>query len=442
MNSFHQEEWRTYLDLELVESMTRTAVGLAHNLRDPLILMNRIYESRRSTPGQRPLFADDMCSGSMPAALLFDHLDRTYPGQGFDAVAHAHLVTAMNNLQDPASPRSNMLGLHSGLAGACYIPYLCSRHMRRYTLLLEQLDTYFLERLAESIERFSTTSADPWRSFDVISGSSGIIRYLLARRDDHRFRAFLNTLVEGLVERSKHVNTVDGFYTPFEKLPSDRHRDLFPNGYVDCGMAHGLGGVLAALSLVRLAGESYPQLENSIKSISGWLIHHRLGSTSAANWPMGIDPTRADRNEATQLAWCYGTPGISIALLLGGQALGDASLREEAISSFKSISTQKEALSHIKRRSILCHGVAGLLQIAFRFLQLTRDDEILQFASTLSTKLVNAYQSGNKDHSSSEWSDWSGSAGDFLEGEIGVALVLASARPGPIPVWDQTMMIA
>jgi lantibiotic modifying enzyme len=251
----------------------------------------------------------------------------------------------------------------------------------------------------------------------------------------------MKELVNDLIDRSQCIDTEKGFLVASDKLPSKYHMERFPNGCVDCGMAHGVPGVLASLSLVQLFGKHVPRLNNTIQVLSKWILSQKLEAHAAPRWPMGVGPDSSSSNYATQLAWCYGTPGVSNALLLAGQATGDESLQQVALETFKSITAQSSELAHIEQSAVLCHGVAGLLQMTFRFLQVGFDAELQSLATRLSTKLIVQMEGYLGDMQSSPNLGSAYLALDLLDGAVGTALVLATGEARIEPAWDQMLLL-
>jgi hypothetical protein len=104
----------------------------------------------------------------------------------------------------------------------------------------------------------------------------------------------------------------------------DFYRQHFPGGYFNCGMAHGLPGLLAALSLAHIQGYAYPDLREALVYMSDWLLGHCIYDARGINWPGGIplevahNPVALSALTGTWSAWCYGAPGVSRSLWLTG----------------------------------------------------------------------------------------------------------------------------
>ncbi|EPJ34320.1 putative Subtilin biosynthesis protein SpaC [Streptomyces afghaniensis 772] len=130
-------------------------------------------------------------------------------------------------------------------------------------------------------------------------------------------------------------------------------------GHGNNGMAHGIAGPLAVLSLALREGISVPGQEEAVGTFATWLDRHgaHYWSTTAhldAEPPPAAEPARQ--------SWCYGQPGIARAQQLAALALGDTARRRAAEDTVAVILTDPLRLARITD-STLCHGWAGLLML-------------------------------------------------------------------------------
>lgn len=201
--------------------------------------------------------------------------------------------------------------------------------------------------------------------FDLIRGLAGVGAYLLRR--DPAGRA-AHAVLEYMVRLTEPVTfggeTLPGWWTA--SGPSGRPDGRFPGGHANCGMAHGIGGPLALLSLAALQGVTIPGHLPAIASICAWLDHWRASNEAA--WPYWV--TRAelrtgrvsDRGPARP-SWCYGTAGLARAQQLASLATGDAIRQRWAEDTLIHALTDPNQRAAITDSS-LCHGYAGLAHLA------------------------------------------------------------------------------
>jgi hypothetical protein len=147
---------------------------------------------------------------------------------------------------------------------------------------------------------------------------------------------------------------------------------ISPYGNLNCGLAHGVPGLLALLALAYRAGARVPGQGDAINRLGTWLVRHRTHDRWGVSWPafvpLGADgverPTSA--REPSRTAWCYGSPGIARALWLAGDALSQPHLQTLAVEAMDAVFRRPVTQRGIDSPTF-CHGVAGLLQITLRF---------------------------------------------------------------------------
>ena len=204
----------------------------------------------------------------------------------------------------------------------------------------------------------------PWRVYDAITGLAGIGRVLLAAvQSGHDAEPGLLAALETLttMARTRH-GARPGWWSPAEQHPGDTQQD--PSGVAATGMAHGIAGPLAFLSLAHLAGYSLAGQDTAITEAARWLLRWQTAGTGT--WPPCVTGTELDTGAARpaagrQDAWCYGTPGISRALALAGQATSDPALTGAASAAITSLAARPGSQWDVQGPA-LCHGYAGVLQ--------------------------------------------------------------------------------
>jgi hypothetical protein len=238
-------------------------------------------------------------------------------------------------------------------------------------------------------------------------------------------------------------NGVPRWHTPVAMLWDERTKEAYPNRFLNCGLAHGVPGVLAFLAIAARQGAgTVPGLREAIVAAGNWLEQNRLDDHWGVNWPTAVPLALVDNGGGPELsadsavsapdgpgrcAWCYGSPGIARALWLAGEAIDDAGFRELAISAMECVYRRPIAARQIDSLTF-CHGVAGLFTeqgrvLASQILAGYRPETLLGFRDLEA--------SGNE-------IDQPG----LLDGACGIALVLlASAMPFQ-PVWDRLFLLS
>jgi Lanthionine synthetase C-like protein len=129
-----------------------------------------------------------LAQGYAGLVVMFGYLDASFPGEGWDIVAHEHLERAVSGLsmayENKRVPRA---GLFSGLAGLAFAACYVSRNGSRYQRLLGRLDAAIVPQALELAFRVSRQTAGPVSDFDLVSGLSGLaINRIASWLVDHR----------------------------------------------------------------------------------------------------------------------------------------------------------------------------------------------------------------------------------------------------------------
>jgi lantibiotic biosynthesis protein len=240
-------------------------------------------------------------------------------------------------------------------------------------------------------------------------------------------------------------------------LFDDTARISYPLGNLNCGLAHGIPGVLSLLSLVRLSGLSFELLDEAIGTSATWLTTHRLDDEWGVNWPSAISlqlaevdgrevlaevDVRDSPGGPSRTAWCYGSPGIARALWLAGCALRRDDFKKLAINAMEAVFCRPIAVRGIDSPTF-CHGVAGLLGIAMRFANETGSAVFRDECQKLTKQILSTFQPDsllgfrNLEHGGNQ-TDQPG----FIDGAAGVAAVLLSAATGVEPGWDRVFLLS
>jgi hypothetical protein len=210
-------------------------------------------------------------------------------------------------------------------------------------------------RLAAAHRRQASGTLPHLAEWDLVRGLTGLAALLLSRRPiAPRLPDVLSCLVALAHPAHSCGRRLPGWWSPVG--PDGQE---MAGGHGNNGMAHGIAGPMAVLSLALREGVSVPGQEEAIATFATWLDQHgtRYWSTTAhlaADQPPASEPTRQ--------SWCYGRPGIARAQQLAALALGDPVRRQAAEDTVATLLTDPLHLARITD-STLCHGWAGLLAL-------------------------------------------------------------------------------
>jgi len=245
--------------------------------------------------------------------------------------------------------------------------------------------------------------------------------------------------------------SVPAWYTPPSFLYDEAARQTYPYGNLNCGLAHGLPGILAYLALARKTEVSYvskEKLDEAIIAAADWLCRNRADDDYGINWPTVVPLTATGAQDdsrragPSRSAWCYGAPGVARSLWLAGEAVGRADYCDLAVSAMEGIFRRPVKARMIDSPSF-CHGVAGLLAITLRFARDIGSGAFAAESENLTRQILEAYRPEsllgfrNLEHRNNE-TDQPG----LLDGAAGVALVLLSTATGVEPSWDRVFLLS
>lgn len=290
---------------------------------------------------------------------------------------------------------------------------------------------------------------DPWPgSFDLIRGLAGIGTYALERLPRASARHQIELVVDrlaGLVEAVAGQPGHTWRTQPSPLFPATSNR--YPNGHFDVGLAHGVAGPIAFLAEVLLRvpdapADTKPLLEGALR----WLRTQRLSGARSV-YPSMYGPDDDSRAPA-RLAWCYGDPGVAVALLAAGRALGDETLVAEARELAYRCAGVGAVEGHIEDAG-LCHGSAGLGHVLNCLGQGLGDEHVLDlarhwFAYTLDHRTDEALAGFPTLHrrigAGYDGTPTRDPDPGILEGAAGVGLALLSTVSDVAPWWDGLLL--
>lgn len=361
--------WHASLDPVLQKQVRDVLVVLADRLADPEHVLAHIQSQPESHWSATSLF-----SGLPGLALFFFFLARATREQQWFALARRYLALAGEATQQQplATPRA---------IGQFLLALFCFEQGEQGETSLRKARCSLETSLAKLAvdEQWMKQAHQAHRTppaYDTM-GMSGLLGALIspAQRDDgltlKALGAYIQQLVAFVAPLDPQRETrwaVPASYFPAQEK---RYHDAL---IVNCGLAHGLPGPLAALSLAHLSGWNVPHQQEAIRCLTSWLLTHRLTMPWGIDWPavipLGLPLSEVQALPPARTAWCYGTPGVARACWLAGHALGDVVVQETALTAMEAVLRRPTDTRQIDSCS-LCHGKAGLLLLAVLFFQET-----------------------------------------------------------------------
>ena len=371
-----------------------------------------------------------LAGGLAGQALFFTYLAQAWSRDGDRERAVQSLEEAVDALTEVEMGPS----LYSGFTGVAW----AAEHLQDRLFdpdtedPNEMIDDVLLDYLAQS----------PWtKEFDLIVGLVGIGVYALERLPRPAAKKCLESVVDRLAEATENKPEGTAWLTlPGFLLAGQRER--FPRGYYNLGLAHGIPGVIAFLSLVCAAGQAVSKARPLLDGAVCWMLSQKLPGGDGSNFAYHTGPDI--ESVPARSAWCYGDPGIAAALLYAARCAGEPAWESEAIRI-----ARDAAKRPLKEMGVLdaglCHGAAGLGHIFNRMFQATGEEDLEEAARFWLGRALEMRKPGRGIAGFSAWlgseERWINDPG-LLTGTAGIGLALLAAITPVEPLWDRMLLVS
>ena len=268
--------------------------------------------------------------------------------------------------------------------------------------------TFFSEYFARDFEY----------EFDLVSGLSGIGLWSLSFQDKRCAESITRTVVEKIVTQSVEEPGGMTWRTPPVRqhyVDPDQGRPEY-----NLGLAHGVPGVIAFLSLLAQSAYTSCASERLLGQAVNWLLCNALSDPSG-----GFFATTAKEETPSRLAWCYGDLGCAVSLHVAGVALGDSLIAGRAKEIALAASRRRREDSLINDSGI-CHGSAGAALILEYFADIYVDESISS-AAQMWWQDLDADRTKSVEGEYLFWNHWTNKyavSDGLLSGMAGVALAM------------------
>jgi lantibiotic modifying enzyme len=372
----------------------------------------------------------DVGRGDAGEAVLFAYLAEACDETRYHRHVEVLLARCMEGIASDHLPA----GLYGGFAGIAWaFAHLAKRGVASADVDLTEVDG----ALIKTIEAEHLVGP-----FDVVSGLSGLSVYAVERLPDPAAHQALRLIVQQLESRS--VQTASGAaWKTTPELGSEATTAEFPDGHYDLGLAHGVPGVLAALSKACAAGGGNEATRVLIREVARWVLSQRLPDGSRSAFPHTVGPEPGLRGPS-RLAWCYGDLGVAVALLEAAEAGGGDELRSTAGRLAAEAAMRTLETSGVADAG-LCHGSGGLAVLFNRLYQATGGQALLDAARfwcrcTIAGRREGTGFAGYTCQLPPGQPLREGVQEGFLMGAAGIALALLAAATDIEPMWDRVLL--
>ncbi|UUU22844.1 lanthionine synthetase C family protein [Streptomyces sp. DSM 40750] len=367
--------------------------------------------------------------------------------------AHAHLSAALGS-----GIRLLPQSLFGGMVALAFAGHTAATGFGGYATMLAGLDRHITDqvRMRARADRERVRTGEPigaWDRYDVLGGTTGIGRYLLARYEsaaEPAVRQAAGLALTDVLESLVAVATTDDIARHGTRLPTWWITDGLEHGlaeHANFGLAHGVCGPLALLSVSWRAGFRVDRQDEAIERIMALLSRWRTTDDAGPRWPHLVTAAHIESGKPPERgrdSWCYGAAGAARAVYLAGAALDRADWRADAHAALRGALTA--ANDELILDSALCHGWAGLLQIVLRMAHDSADPSYHAVADGLAVRVMGGFDPEapfgfRYRHALAPRAlDRPG----FLEGAAGIALALHTYATGNVPAtsWDSALLVS
>lgn len=267
--------------------------------------------------------------------------------------------------------RIMFLGMFSGLGKEAFAVNIFARRTGQLQTFSRKLNTLLLDFAYQYINMIeSSTLFNSTQFYDVISGVSGVLYYLLdfewEIHDKKKITAIVNYLLRLKDEKEYLGDRRLAFFVPYESLRTNSLRMLFPSGYLDLGVAHGIIGVGIALAKAYYCGYEADKIADFCIFLKKFYADTKKERNGIPVWPQQISwQEYINRTYAVNMfsrpSWCYGNLSIIKGFYKIDQYLRIKNSEENILILQKILEQSSNKFNFVS--PCICHGIASLILI-------------------------------------------------------------------------------
>ncbi len=369
--------------------------SIAERLQDPKNVQKIAETSMSRIEGPSSQWQSySFAHGFAGIAFFYSAMDKAYPGNNWGKIAQKYILEALDHFKEHKSVNGSLFGGLAGISLGMSSIQNGSDHFHKFH---EGIDDWLIEDVTRSIlsiiPRFlSRDTLIPPFFYGYASGLSGIISYLLTRKDHPYLQQLAKTCVNDLAKLmlTKKIvgqSEVEAWYYTNDLLAPIYHTPDFERGY-NSSMAYGVTGCLTALSSAATEGIRSDSIFRAIEHIAFWLketYQYVFGNcywNSIISTERKIDALPA-HHEGFQNTWILGWPSVAKSLFLASKALKNEVLfqfSQDLCAKF----IEKEPVFFLGGSSFY-FGIAGFISTLYPIAKETNNQPLLQTIRKLTT---------------------------------------------------------
>ena len=385
-----------------------------------------------------------LSSGYPGIILLYSELERQFPYENWKELKHKFIGLLVDQIH---STGLNSTSMFSGISGVATAVFAASNNREDYSKLLSKLNELLVYNIKLELDNMDIKNAK-MEDYDIIEGLAGKLNYLLLVSDDEKNREIISKVLNKLIvytnDKEYLGRNIMGFHISPNNMFLEFEKEMFPNGFINTGFAHGISGVL--MSLVNAANKNIiveGQIV-TIEKIMDILLKSIIRNNKRMYWDYVISFEEFINKKkiifdkkltSYRDAWCYGVPGISLALYSAADFLKKENIKMDLIEALKESFNYSTNIDG----PILCHGFGGNLVIYNEIKKLSKskelDEIILNSIERIEEYYDDEYEFGYYNIENINGVRRRVNDPAFLDGALGVLLVLIDFHLGSKTNW-------
>lgn len=335
-----------------------------------------------------------LCSGYPEIIFYILQVKDMMPEEKFGAVLESYVKRFKDELSVSRKYLNSKAGIIYGYCGIGCMLLELKKIGVKIDKLLNSINKFALKVVNKKLEKAEDNLINSkvcYEDYDVLSGVSSALRYLIKFKEDTEFKVLIKRIIKYLIKLTdKNKEGYPNYYIKPDNLDELR-RERNPNGIIDYGVAHGIAGILSSLSIAKIHGIEVEGMDECILNILNELENSRKCIKGINYWPniVNIDDylnNNFNVYNTKDYGWCYGVLGTARAVYLGGQALKRQEDIDIAINTFKMISSNRKEINIITY--IICHGYSGVLVLLNEMYGDTKEESIKATADFIVGKIL------------------------------------------------------
>jgi len=368
-----------------------------------------------------------------------------------------HLTLNMLNILQKGIKRSiyDDIASFSGMTHVAFAIHDLAAAAPKAHSFLESVNKVLLENLNTYLKASDSNEFYTEGNFEVISGLSGPLSYLLYTNDnnDASITNMTQRIIDIFIKRSKDITILEHRVPGWHYYPSDLEKSFMTteakNGVVNYGLSHGMAASLVVLSLAYKNGFDGEGMTEAIDGLISEFMKAHYYTNDIAYWPGRItfeQYTRLDElpKGSGQMSWCYGSVGILRSLYLSGALMDKSEVKQFALDELLKIA-EMDLSDYMLGQTIVCHGFVGTAAILnamyldtgkVQFIQKTV--EMIEICATLNIEQFFKFE---EELAHRRGAPFRGSLHQHLEGYNGIIQTIFSILQGSLKGNEKRLLI-